>query len=171
MLLLKFKVQFKDDNNLVLKPKYYGVRENGEIKLVDEEKEPDTQQQELKYTRQMVLSSTQQGLDVILSCKNENYTMNFDEEAFVEIRRWDAKNGVVMTGGVDKPEEPGTYLYYIDNEGARSNLHKVIVLNPISLTLKCFESETPDDKKKNYTRQGKVALDDSKEKRDGITIK
>ena len=147
MLLLKFKVQFKDDNNLVLKPKYYGVRENGEIKLVDEEKEPDTQQQELKYTRQMVLSSTQQGLDVILSCKNENYTMNFGEEAFVEIRRWDAKNGVVMTGGVDKPEEPGTYLYYIDNEGARSNLHKVTVLNPIHLSLRCFESETPDDKK------------------------
>ena len=125
----------------------YGVRENGEIKLVDEEKEPDTQQQELKYTRQMVLSSTQQGLDVILSCKNENYTMNFDEEAFVEIRRWDAKNGVVMTGGVDKPEEPGTYLYYIDNEGARSNLHKVVVENPLQLSLKCFESENPEDKR------------------------
>lgn len=162
MLLLKFKVQFKDDNNLVLKPKYYGVRENGEIKLVDEEaeqaeyvkqyiemygKEPDTQQQELKYTRQMVLSSTQQGLDVILSCKNENYTMNFDEEAFAEIHRWNSKTGNVMVGGVDNPEEPGTYLYYVDNEGARSNLHKVIVLNPINLTLKCFESESPEDKK------------------------
>lgn len=164
MLLLKFKVNFTSNNNLVLKPKYYGVIENDQLKLVDQEIEraeyvkwyvetygelPKKGEglEELKLIRTMVLSSTKNGLDVILSCKDGNYTMNFDEEAFVEIRRWDAQNGVVMVGGVDKPEEPGTYLYYIDNEGRRSNLHKVVVENPLQLSLKCFESENPEDKR------------------------
>lgn len=162
MLILMFKVELKNDNYLVLQPKYYGVREDGKIVLVDCDKEraeyvkqyvemygrePENQVEELKFTRTMVLNSTKNGLDVILSCKDGNYTMNFDEEAFVEIRRWDAQNGVVMVGGVDKPEEPGTYLYYIDNEGRRSNLHKVVVENPLQLSLKCFESENPEDKR------------------------
>lgn len=164
MMLLKFKVNFNSNNNLVLKPKYYGVIENNQLKLVDQEVEraeyvkwyvetygelPKEGEgiEELKLIRKMVLSSTKNGLNIVLSCKDENRTMNFDEEAFVEIRRWDAKNGVVMVGGVDSPEEPGTYLYYIDDEGRRSNLHKVVVENPLQLSLKCFESETPEDKR------------------------
>lgn len=162
MLILKFKVDFKNDNYLVLQPKYYGVREDGKIVLVDCDKEraeyvkqyvemygrePENQVEELKFTRTMVLNSTKKGLDVVLSCKDGKYTMNFDEEAYVEILRWDAKNGVVMVGGVDKPEEPGTYMYYIDNEGRRSNLHTVVVENPLQVSLKCFESVSPNDKR------------------------
>lgn len=162
MLLLQFEVRFTDKNTILLKPKYYGVKDNGKIKLIncDEEqaeyvkefvemygKKPEKQVEELKLTRTMVLNSTKKGLDIVLSCKDGKYTMNFDEEAYVEILRWDAKNGVVMVGGVDKPEEPGTYMYYIDNEGRRSNLHTVVVENPLQVSLKCFESVSPEDKK------------------------
>ena len=162
MLLLQFEVRFTDKNTILLKPKYYGVKENGKIKLIncDEEqaeyvkeyvemygKKQEKQVEELKLTRTIVLTSTQNGKNVNLSCRRGKYPMNFDEEAFVEIRRWNANRGVVMVSDNEDVEESGTYLFYIDDEGRRSNLHKVVIENPLQLSLKCFESVSPEDKK------------------------